>query len=53
MTEVPESPKPFISTVKSKTIYCFPPGNSEADKQHDIAQVDKFIEHIKAKRKKK
>ena len=31
-------------------IYCFPPGTSEADKQHDIEQIEKFIEHVKAKK---
>lgn len=52
MTKVPEFnlPKP---PQRDRTIYCFPPGTSEADKQHDIAAVNEFVEHIKAKRRKK
>jgi hypothetical protein len=34
----------------NKAIYCFPPGTSEADKQHDIEQVNLWIEHVKAKK---
>ena len=52
MSTVPESPK-FKPTETNTTIYCFKPGASEADKQHDIEQVNKFIDHIKAKRKAK
>jgi hypothetical protein len=51
MTKVPESPK-FKPSATDTTIYCFPPGTSEADKQHDIAEVNKFIEHIKSKSRK-
>jgi hypothetical protein len=51
MSKVPEVPQ-FKPTKTDTTIYCFPPGTSEADKQHDIAEVNKFIEHIKAKKRK-
>lgn len=50
MTKVPDSPK-FKPTVQNKTIYCFPKGTSEADKQHDIAQVEAFIASVRAKKK--
>jgi hypothetical protein len=49
MSKVPDSPV-FKPTSTNKAIYCFPPGTSEADKQHDIAEVNKFIAHIKSKR---
>lgn len=52
MTDVPEH-KPFKSSITNKAIYCFPKGTSEADKQHDIAQIEEFIAHVKAKRTKK
>lgn len=48
--KVPEYPQ-FKPTKTDTTIYCFKPGASEADKQHDITLIDEFIEHIKAKRK--
>lgn len=52
MTKVPDSPQ--LKPTKTDTaIYCFPLGTSDADKQHDIDQVNKFVEHIKAKRKSK
>lgn len=51
MPKVPETPQ-FKPSSTDKTIYCFPPGTSEADKQHDIEQINKFIEHVRAKRKK-
>lgn len=44
--------KPFEPSSPNKAIYCFPPGTSKADKQHDIAEVNKFIEHIRSKSKK-
>lgn len=50
MGNVPQLPE-FKPISTDKAIYCFPPGTSEADKQHDIEQINKFIEHIKAKRK--
>lgn len=52
MTKVPETPK-FEPTTKDKAIHCFPPGTSEAEKQHDIAGIEKFVEYVKSKRKKK
>lgn len=52
MPKVPDSPKPPKQS-ETKAIYCFPPGTSEADKQHDIAEIDKFIEYVKAQRAKK
>lgn len=49
---IPVVPAPvFRPTTTNKAIYCFPPGTSEADKQHDIEQVNLWIEYIKAKRK--
>ncbi len=48
MPKVPELNFPILKQ-KSKTIYCLPPGASEAD----IAQIDKFITHIRIKRKKR
>jgi hypothetical protein len=50
MPKVPEYPKPKL--YPSKVIYCFKPGASEAGKAHDIAEVEKFIAHIKAKKAK-
>lgn len=47
---VPSIPK-FKPSTTNKAFYCFPAGTSEADKQHDIEQVNLFIESIKAKRK--
>lgn len=47
---VPVAPK--FEQPKSRAIYCFPPGTSEADKQDDIEQVNLWIESIKARRKK-
>lgn len=40
-TNLPKLPEPV------KAFYCFTPGTSEADKQNDIAEVEKFVEHIK------
>jgi hypothetical protein len=51
MSKVPEIPQ-FKPTKTDTAIYCFPPGTSEADKQHDIAEINKFIEYVKAKKKK-
>lgn len=51
--KVPDSPKPFKPTVTDKAIYCFPPGTSEADKQHDIEQINLWIESIKKRKAKK
>lgn len=53
MPKVPKSPKPFKPSVTDKAIYCFPPGTSEADKQHDIRQVNLWIEGIKKRKAKK
>jgi hypothetical protein len=49
MPNVPEYPKP--KPQPSKAIYCFKPGASAADKAHDIAEVEKFIAYIKAKKR--
>jgi hypothetical protein len=53
MPDVPQFKKPMSSLPDNRAIYCFRPGASEADKQHDIAEVEKFVEYVKAKRKDK
>jgi hypothetical protein len=53
MPDVPQFKKPMPLPPENEVIYCFPPGTSEADKQHNIKQIEQFIEHIKATRRKR
>ena len=53
MPDVPQFKKPTPEPPKNRAIYCFRPGASKEDKQHDIRQIEQFIEHIKVKRRKK
>jgi hypothetical protein len=53
MPKVPPSPKPFKTSSKTQAIYCFPKGTSGANQQHDIEQINKFIDYVKAKKRAK
>jgi hypothetical protein len=43
MPLVPQINFPEPPRRKSVTFYCFPPGTSQRDKQHDIAQLEAYL----------